>query len=65
MALLLITHDLAVVAGMADRVAVMQAGRIVESGATKQVFRQRGHPYTRQLSEASRHVPARRPPRAT
>lgn len=61
MALLLITHDLGVVAGMADRVAVMQGGRIVESGPVKTVFRQRGHPYTRQLFAASCHVPARQP----
>ena len=61
MALLLITHDLAVVAGMADRVAVMQAGRLVESGPTEAVFRQRAHPYTQQLFAASRHVPARNP----
>ncbi|WP_306754861.1 ABC transporter ATP-binding protein [Paracoccus actinidiae] len=61
MALLLITHDLAVVAGMADRVAVMQGGRIVESGPTADVFRRRSHPHTRQLFAASRHVPARAP----
>ncbi len=61
MSLLLITHDLAVVAGMADAIAVMKDGRIVEGGATEGVFRTLGHPYTRQLFEASGHVPARRP----
>lgn len=61
MALLLITHDLAVVAGIADRVAVMQAGRIVEQGRTEALFRTRSHPYTRQLFAASRHVPRRMP----
>jgi peptide/nickel transport system ATP-binding protein len=64
MSLLLITHDLAVVAGMADRIAVMRAGRIVEQGPTETVFRTLGHPYTRQLFAASDHVPLRRPHRA-
>ena len=41
-----ITHDLAVVDGLADRVAVMYAGRIVESGTREQVFDRFGHPYT-------------------
>ena len=59
MALLLITHDLAVVAGMADRVAVMQNGRIAEEGPTGSLFRDPRHPYTRQLLDASRPAPAR------
>jgi peptide/nickel transport system ATP-binding protein len=63
MSLLLITHDLAVVAGMADRIAVMREGRIVEQGPTEAVFRALGHPYTRQLFAASEHVPARAPHR--
>lgn len=46
MALLLITHDLDVVAGMADTVAVMYAGKIVEQGPMRQVFEQPLHPYT-------------------
>ncbi len=49
MALLLISHDLGVVAGRADRVAVMYAGRIVEEGATAEVFRNPSHPYTKGL----------------
>ncbi|MDR5654651.1 ABC transporter ATP-binding protein [Ruixingdingia sedimenti] len=61
MALMLITHDLAVVAGMADRVAVMQAGRIVEEGPTADLFRTRAHDYTRRLFAASEHRPARIP----
>ena len=61
MALILITHDLAVVAGMADHVAVMQNGEIVEQGPTEAVFHDMRHPYTRQLFAASNHVPARVP----
>ena len=47
--LLLITHDLGVVAGMADRVAVMYAGRIVEAAPVKPLFAEPKHPYTRGL----------------
>ena len=49
LSLLLITHDLGVVAETADRVAVMYAGRIVEHGAVRDIFRQPQHPYTRGL----------------
>ncbi len=59
MALMLITHDLAVVAGMADHVAVMEKGRIVEQAATEPLFRRMAHPYTRKLFRASDHVPQR------
>ena len=52
MALLLISHDLAVVSQVADRVAVMYAGRIVEDGRVPGIFRQPGHPYTRGLLQA-------------
>ena len=46
MAMILITHDLGVVAGMAGRVCVMYAGRIVEEGATEAIFDAPGMPYT-------------------
>jgi oligopeptide/dipeptide ABC transporter ATP-binding protein len=49
LALLLITHDLGVVAAMASRVAVMYAGRIVESAPVRELFRDPRHPYTRGL----------------
>ncbi len=48
-AVLLITHDLGVVAGTADRVAVMYAGRIVEHGPVDEIFARPQHPYTQGL----------------
>jgi oligopeptide transport system ATP-binding protein len=49
MAMVLITHDLGVVAGVADRVAVMYGGRIVELGDVRQVLKAPRHPYTQAL----------------
>ncbi len=49
MAVLLITHDLGIVAGRADRVAVMYAGRIVETATTDALFEHPSHPYTQAL----------------
>ena len=51
MALILITHDLGVVARIADRVAVMYAGRIVETGTAEEIFAAPMHPYTQGLLE--------------
>src|SRR5271168_1544623 len=53
MGLILVSHDLAVIAQLADRVAVMQEGRIVEQGATAQVLRDSQHPYTAALLAAA------------
>jgi peptide/nickel transport system ATP-binding protein len=49
LALLLITHDLGVVARMAQRVSVMYAGEVVETGAVEEIFTAPAHPYTRGL----------------
>ena len=51
-ALLLITHDLAVVAEVADRVVVMYAGRVVEEASVSSLFNSPGHPYTRGLIDS-------------
>jgi oligopeptide/dipeptide ABC transporter ATP-binding protein len=52
MAVLLITHDFGVVAGRADRVAVMYAGQLVEEAPTKALFARPAHPYTRALLDS-------------
>ena len=62
MGLLLISHDLAVVADMADRITILRGGAVMEEGETAQTLSEQNHPYTRQLAQASMHVPARRPP---
>ena len=64
MGLMLITHDLGVVAGMADRLAILRRGEIVEAGPAREVLTTRAHPYTRALYEASSHVPSRKTARA-
>ena len=65
MGLLMITHDLAVVADMADRIIVMRKGEIVEQGHTQGLLHTMRHPYTRMLFAASTHavaLPAAPPP---
>jgi peptide/nickel transport system ATP-binding protein len=52
MTLLLITHDMGIVAQLADRVAVMYAGSVVESADVRSLFREARHPYARALLEA-------------
>ncbi len=57
-AVILITHDLGVVAGMADSVCVMYAGRIVERGETQELFADPRHPYTKGLLRSIPRVDA-------
>ena len=61
MAMVYVSHDLAVVAKMADRIVVMYAGRVVEQGPADDVIERPRHPYTRALVEA---IPDFRIPRA-
>jgi peptide/nickel transport system ATP-binding protein len=56
MGMLLITHDLGVIAGRSDRVVVMYAGRVVETADTRDLFAHRRHPYTAALMESIPHV---------
>ena len=60
MSLMLITHDLAVLAGLSSRIAVMQEGCVVETADTEALFRSHSHAYTGRLLAASSHQPARR-----
>lgn len=65
MGMLMITHDLAVVAEMADRITVMQHGEVVEQGSTGDLLTNMQHPYTKMLFQASGHkvvLPAPPPP---
>jgi len=50
--IIMITHDLGVVAGLCDRVQVMYAGRVVEAGSTDEIFYKTRHPYTRGLLDS-------------
>ena len=58
MAVIFVTHDLAVVSGLCDRVQVMYAGRIVEAAATRTLYQTPRHPYTRALQ---RSIPSLQP----
>jgi peptide/nickel transport system ATP-binding protein len=60
---LFVSHDLAVVRGMSDRVAVMREGRIVETGRTAEIFEAPRHEFTRELLLAVRGAARRHRPR--
>ncbi len=64
-AVIWITHDLALAARVADRVAVMYAGAVVEAGPVSDVFGAPAHPYTRALVQAAREIEAPRGSRLT
>ena len=59
LAMLFITHDFGIVARMCDRVAVMYAGRIVETGPIREIFRRPSHPYTAALLDSVPRMEAR------
>ncbi|MEH7176829.1 ABC transporter ATP-binding protein [Neobacillus vireti] len=61
--IILITHDLGVVAGMCDRVVVMKKGEIVESNTTEQIFSSPKHPYTKKLLNALPRLDAKKHPK--
>lgn len=60
MAILMITHDLGVIAEVADRVAVMYAGQVVEYASTEELFSRPLHPYTRGLMQSIPHLEEQR-----
>ena len=60
LSVILITHDLAVMSSLADRVSIFYAGRVVESGPRADVLQQPRHPYTRALLDALPHPEAAR-----
>ena len=62
MGLMLISHDLAVVTEMADRLTILRHGEVMEAGDTARTLSAQLHPYTRELALASMHVPARPKP---
>jgi len=62
MSVMFITHDLAVVTGLADRITIMRHGTVVEQGDGASLHRSMQHPYTQALFAASSHQPARNVP---
>ena len=60
MGMLLISHDLGVIADTADEITIIRSGEVIECGPTMEILRYQSHPYTRQLAKASTHVPVRK-----
>jgi oligopeptide/dipeptide ABC transporter ATP-binding protein len=58
--IILITHDLSIVAGLCHRIAVMYAGRIIETGKVHDIYKRPAHPYTQALLEAIPHLGQKR-----
>jgi oligopeptide/dipeptide ABC transporter ATP-binding protein len=58
--IILITHDLSIVAGLCHRIAVMYAGRIIETGKVRDIYKNPAHPYTQALLEAIPHLGQKR-----
>ena len=56
MAILMITHDLGVIADMADEIMIMYAGQVVETGSPERIFYQPAHPYTRGLLDSAPRI---------
>ncbi|MCJ8008801.1 ABC transporter ATP-binding protein [Lederbergia wuyishanensis] len=63
--IILITHDLGVVAGMCDRVVVMKDGEVVETGTTEEIFESPKHPYTKRLLNALPRLDEKKKPKKT
>ena len=63
--IILITHDLGVVAGMCDRVIVMKEGEVVEQGTTEEIFANPQHPYTKRLLNALPKLHEKKEPKVT
>jgi microcin C transport system ATP-binding protein len=56
MTYIFITHDLRVIKSMADELAVMQQGKIIEKGLATDIFKYPEHPYTKKLFRAAFHI---------
>ena len=56
MSVVLITHDLGIVAGFADRVCVMYSGEVIEEGSVQEIFYQTRHPYTKALLDVAPRI---------